>query len=315
MQAPRYESVTVALYDPVAMNRNATRNVLYSLGFREIEGYSALEDLKRAMATRDFDLVVLEAAKPEDAALDFARRIRHSEVGRNPFVVVLVSTWSPEGHLVRAALNAGADDLLCRPYSTAGLGERLRTHVHARKGFVVTADYVGPDRRSEASRPNSAEPIQVVNSLKLKSVEGKTGFEAQTAVQAGVAASRRVINDERMRRAAFQIGVIAGFIQGQARDPDQKVHRSDLEKIIATAGNLQALAQQAGAGQAEKTCETVIDVATKSLSGDDLLNNAQLLVRLSVALQVTLTPGVAEEQFHAELDDTLRRIQVRGRKA
>ena len=84
--------MTVALYDPVAMNRNATRNVLYSLGFREIEGYSALEDLKRAMATRDFDLVVLEAAKPEDAALDFARRIRHSEVGRNPFVVVLVST-------------------------------------------------------------------------------------------------------------------------------------------------------------------------------------------------------------------------------
>ena len=74
-------------------------------------------------------------------------------------------------------------------------------------------------------------------------------------------------------------------------------------------------AGMAGAGQAEKTCETVIDVATKSLSGDDLLNNAQLLVRLSVALQLTLTPGVAEEQFHAELDDTLRRIQVRGRKA
>lgn len=313
MQAPRYESVTVALYDPIAMNRNATRNVLYSLGFREIEGFAALEDLKRAMATRDFDLIVLEATKADDPALDFASRIRHSEVGRNPFVVVLVSTWLPEADLVRAVLNAGADDLLCRPYSTAGLGERLRTHVHARKGFVVTADYIGPDRRKDASRPNSAKLLEVVNSLKLKSVEGKTGFEAQVAVQNGVAAGRQVINEERMRRAAFQIGVIAGFVHRQTSEIGEPVRRSDLEKIVSTAGELMALAKQGEAEQALKTCETMIDVAGKALQGNDLESNAQLLVRLSVALQVTLTPDRGEEECRAELDETLQRIRVRGR--
>jgi hypothetical protein len=34
-----------------------------------------------------------------------------------------------------------------------------------------------------------------------------------------------------------------------------------------------------------------------------------------VALQVTLTPGVAADQFHAELDETLQRIKARGRRA
>ena len=76
MQQPRYDSVSVALYDPVALNRNATRNVLYSLGFREIESYAALDDLRRAMATRDFDLVALEGASGEDPVYDFVRRVR-----------------------------------------------------------------------------------------------------------------------------------------------------------------------------------------------------------------------------------------------
>lgn len=313
MQAPKYESVAVALYDPVALNRNATRNVLYSLGFREIEGFSALDDLKRAMATRDFDLIVLEAQKADDPILEFANHIRRSEVGRNPFALVLVSTWQPETELVRAVMNAGADDLLCRPYSTAGLGERLRTHVHARKGFVVTSDYVGPDRRNDATRPNSAKLIDVVNSLKLKAVDGLSGFEAQLAIQSGVTSGRRVVNEERMRRAAFQIGVIAGFIHKQVTAESAAVRRADLEKIVSTAEELMALARQEKVELAVKTCETMMEVAAKSLNGKDLQNNSQLLVRLSVALQVTLSPERGIEECRAELDDTLERIRARGR--
>ncbi len=313
MQAPKYETAAVALYDPIAMNRNATRNVLYSLGFREIEGYAALDDLKRAMATRDFDLIVLEAQKADDPILEVASQIRRSEVGRNPFALVLVSTWQPEALLVRTALNSGADDLLCRPYSTAGLGERLRTHVHARKGFVVTADYVGPDRRSDSARPNSAKLIEVVNSLKLKAVEGKSGFEAQQAIQSGVSSGRRIVNAERMRRAAFQVGVIAGFVHRQVTDAVETVRRADLEKIISTAADLTAMAREENAEQAVKTCETIADVAAKAINGNDLSGNAQILVRLSVALQVTLSPERAPEECRAELDETLERIRARGR--
>jgi DNA-binding response OmpR family regulator len=315
MQAPRYETVTAALYDPVALNRNATRNVLYSLGFREIESFAALDDLKRAMATRDFDLVVLEATRAEDPIYDFVGKIRRSEIARNPFAVVMVSTWLPEAQLVKKVLDCGADDLMCRPFSTAMLGDRLRTHVHNRKGFVVTADYVGPDRRSDASRANSAKPIEVVNSMRLKAVEGKSGFEAQTAVHAGVQSGRRVINDERMRRLAFQIGVIAGFVHGQTSQEAEIVRRSDLEKIVQVAQDLTALAKSEQAEQAVKTCQTIIEVAQTSMSGEDLASNAQIMVRLSVALQVTLTPGTLADQFHAELDETLERIRARGRRA
>jgi CheY-like chemotaxis protein len=315
MQAPRYESVTAALYDPVAINRNATRNMLYSLGFREIESFAALDDMKRAIATRDFDLILLEATKDDETIYDFAGRVRRSEIGRNPFCMLMASSWLPEAQVVRKVLDSGADDLLCRPFSTAALGERLLTHVHARKGFVVTSDYVGPDRRSNADRPDGAKLIAVVNSIKLKAVDGLSGFEAQSAIQAGVASARRDVNAERMRRAAFQIGVIAGFIHGQTTQAKETVRRADLEKIVEVAQDLSALAKSVDAEQAVKTCGTLMDVAKKSMNGSDLEANAQIMVRLSVALQVTLTPGVAADQFHAELDETLQRIKARGRRA
>lgn len=315
MQAPRYDSVSVALYDPVAMNRNATRNVLYSLGFREIEGYAALDDLRKAMGQRDFDLVMLEVAREDDPIYDFVKRLRRSEVPCNPFALVVASTWLPHARVVKQVLDSGADDLVCRPFSVNVLGERLLTHVHARKGFVVTSDYVGPDRRTDATRPNSARLIPVANSVRLKAVEGKSGFEARQIIQSEVAAARRNVTLERMRRMAFQIGVIAGFVSGQAENPAETVRRSDLEKIASMAEALLALAGQQNAEQAVSTSQTILDVANKSLEGNDLATNAKIMVRLSVALQVALTPGGVAEQFHAELDQTLERIRARGRVA
>lgn len=312
----RFDQTTVAIFDPVAMNRTATRNVMYSLGFREIETFATLEDLRRVIATTDFDLLVLETARADDAVLDAIAQIRRGKLARNPFSIVLVTTWQSEGDLVRAVLDSGADDLLCRPYSTTVLAERIRTHALARKGFVVTADYVGPDRRKDADRPNSAKTIEVANPLKLKAVDGLSGMEAQLAVQTAVAEARSVINQERMRRLALQIGVIAGFVDAQAKDPaGPGVRRTDLEKILAVTQELSAIAVVERTEQPFKTCKTVSDVTKSAMEGNEIEKNAQILVRLSVALQVTLSPGRAEAECRAELDETLERIRARGRRA
>ena len=316
MTALRLDLASVAVFDPVAMNRNATRNVLYSLGFREIESYATLDDMRRAMATRDFDLLVLEAGAPDDAALDVAARIRRGELARNPFMIVLVTTWSPDSGLIRRALNCGADDVLSRPYSTSALSERMRTHVLARKGFVVTSDYVGPDRRKAGDRTGSAQVIEVVNSLRLKAAEGLSGLAAQAAVEGQVRENRAQVNLERMRRAAFQIGVIAGFVAQEARNADATgARRADLDKILATAQDLASLATVEKAEQPLKTAQTIIGVVKTALQGDEIEKNVQLIGRLSVALQVTLSPDRAEDECRAELDQTLERIRIRARRA
>lgn len=317
MSSPRYDLASVAIYDPVAPNRNATRNVLYALGFREIDGFASLDDLKRAASSRDFDLIVAEASGGDDPICDFIGGLRRNVFGNNPFLVVVVTTWVAESAGVRAILDSGADDLLTRPYSTNVLGDRLRALVQARKSFVVTADYVGPDRRKDPGRELGTRLIPVANSLKMKAVDGLAGHEAQQAMLDAVAVARRDVSLERMRRSAFQIGVIAGFVKAQAEAAGNagNVRKADLERIVQGAGTLATLAKAEEAEQAVKTCATLIDVAENALIGRDLVQNSQILVRLAVALQVALTPGRSEHEFHTELDETLERIRVRGRRA
>ncbi|MBK0572118.1 response regulator receiver protein, partial [Klebsiella pneumoniae] len=79
--------------------------------------------------------------------------LRQGGQGFNPFIVIIVTAWEKSGALVSRVVNSGADDLLLRPFSTTLLGQRIETHVERRKGFVVTTDYVGPDRRKDLTRP------------------------------------------------------------------------------------------------------------------------------------------------------------------
>lgn len=314
MSSPRYDMAVAAVFDPVAPNRNATRNVLFALGFREIETLATLDDLKRTSREKSLDLIIAEAMRPDDPVYDFIRGLRRGEQARNPFVVSIVTTWIPQTNLVRHALDCGVDDIVSRPFSTTVMGERVRTHTLARKNFVVTADYIGPDRRAGGSREHSAKLIPVANSLHMKAVEAKTGAEGQVALVEALVESRRTVNLERMRRAAFHIGVIAAFVRGQAMgETEGQVRKADLERIAGSTREIAALAGIERFDAAVDTCRTVIEVAEAAMNGVDLAKNAQILLRLSVALQVTLTPGRGAEECQAELAETLERIRARGR--
>ncbi len=67
-------------------------------------------------------------------------------------------------------VNSGADDLLLRPFSTTLLGQRIEAHVERRKGFVITTEYVGPDRRKEPGG-GAIDLFDPPNSLKMKAKE------------------------------------------------------------------------------------------------------------------------------------------------
>ena len=41
----------------------------------------------------------------------------------------MATTWRRDDSLVKLVINAGADDLLARPFSPELLGERLRVHI------------------------------------------------------------------------------------------------------------------------------------------------------------------------------------------
>jgi two-component system, OmpR family, KDP operon response regulator KdpE len=105
--------------------RAALENEAYSL----VEAATAREGLAQA-AGRNPDVILLDLGLPDGDGIDLTRRIR--EWARTPIVVI--SARGQERDKV-AALDAGADDYLTKPFGVGELMARLRVALrHAARG-------------------------------------------------------------------------------------------------------------------------------------------------------------------------------------
>ncbi len=117
----------------------------------------------------------------------------------NPFAIIVVTAWTPSAALTTEILSAGADGILLRPFSAALLDQRIRTHVLQQKPFIVTNDYIGPERRA-VGRPSSAASFTPPNSLRTK-IEGRADpDEAVRRFNADLRAAWASLVDAKQRR-------------------------------------------------------------------------------------------------------------------
>jgi len=201
-----YDTAETLVYDPIASNRNATRASLHSLGFRKVDLAASLEILHERLRVSSPDLLLCEVAGAEIEVCQVVQSIRQGRIGSNPFILVMVTTWRRDGSIVSQVVNSGADDLVARPISTALLGERIKAQVERRKPFVVTSDYIGPDRRRDPGR-SSAERVEAPNALKIRTSEGVGEDEAERQIIAAVDEGKTRLNLEKIRRDSVTLGV------------------------------------------------------------------------------------------------------------
>ena len=197
----RFDNVNLVLADSNWQVREGLKSRLFGEGFRNVRVATRCERLRTAVATIGPDLVIADTDLPDGDVCDLFYAIRHHEVGDNPFLPVIATASTTELPLVRRVVDSGADDLLLKPISTEFLFARIENLIHARKPFVVTTDYIGPDRRM-TPRPAAGTPLfDVPNSLKAMA----TGETDRARLQQGILAAAAVINEEKMGRHAVQI--------------------------------------------------------------------------------------------------------------
>src|SRR5882724_2166846 len=145
----RFDLADVLLFDPVPPNRSTTRTALGMVGFRQIFATSDYGEVIATLRGKIFDLFIADITQDTAKICDLVMTMRGGRTGGNPFVHVVLMAWKLDDDLVKRALNCGADDLITRPYSVGFLSGRVKSLTDARKGFVVTSDYIGPDRRRD----------------------------------------------------------------------------------------------------------------------------------------------------------------------
>ena len=104
--------VRVLAFDGHRGNLETTRSLLSAVGCRQMEGHVELSDFTRRLESPLFDLLLLDGTDCAPAGSDLIQRLRRGDVGQNPFVPILVTSWDGRGAPVSEFLNAGADDVL-----------------------------------------------------------------------------------------------------------------------------------------------------------------------------------------------------------
>lgn len=187
MERGTLNHVDVLMVDPDLNSRSVLKSVLGSSGFRNLHVGNSMGDLNRKIADSVPDLLICDCHLPDGDFFDFVSRVRHHEVGRNPFVAIIAMTRNPNPEIVRRVSDCGADHLVVKPYSTAQMTGRIMQLVESRKLFVVTSDYIGPERRVDPTRASKVQRMRVPNTLKAK-VMGQTDSDAiQRAVDMAIA--------------------------------------------------------------------------------------------------------------------------------
>ncbi len=122
------QAATILVVDDERQIRRLLKTGLSLAGFAVAEAENATEGLRQAMAVMP-DLVLLDLGLPDRDGLDLLRQIRDwSEMP-----IIVLSVRAREAEKV-AALEAGADDYVTKPFGMAELVARIRAGLRRRQG-------------------------------------------------------------------------------------------------------------------------------------------------------------------------------------
>lgn len=298
------------IFDPVRGNMLVTRSVLHGIGFRRIEGMTSLRELSSRLRNVDLSLLVIEATEYHSEVVDLVRAQRLGELGVNPFIPIIATLWAGETDLVADLMNVGCDDVLLRPFSQIQTLERARAIIFARKQFVVTSDYVGPDRGLSSKNQMAPETFDPPNTLRDRVLISNYDPVAQSEVLTN---ARRRVDQDRLAKLARRIAMAAEVIiqaQGQG-----DANTGFVVDLLESSAELVRAAKRLDIDEVQEIAMVLENVAARtSAPGPERVENANLTRQLALALYVAYADENADA-FKAELDTTLEMVRDRLEKA
>ena len=91
-------------------------------------------------------LIFVELSGVNVDGVDFARRVRHSEMNCRQAPIIMVTATATAGAIL-GARDAGVHEFLRKPYTAKDLLRRLEAVTLRPRDWVEAVDYIGPDRR------------------------------------------------------------------------------------------------------------------------------------------------------------------------
>ena len=211
----------------------AIRQELRDRGSRNVTGTRSLNELQDRSAVELFDLMICNVDGEHQDFVEFNQVIRQGQHGPNPYVVTIGVTEIATEENIKRVMAAGIDSILLKPLSLAAVLDRISALVRLRKSFVVSSDYIGPDRRLRPRQEVCLPLIDVPNTLKDRIEDSYD----EARIREAIAATNVKVNRQRTTQDAVLINQIVQQIV-----PCYDTGRVD-DSILAHLLHLQRAAQ------------------------------------------------------------------------
>lgn len=141
--------LTVLVFDQRLDGRAAIRDLVERLGFGTVRLAADLQEAIGKLRDDRVDAIVLDDAHGSGALdlLQILRRKTRGAVQETPVILIV----TPDSATIEAARDAGVNELIARPATSAILRDRLEEVVMRPRRFIRAAGYVGPCRRRRKS--------------------------------------------------------------------------------------------------------------------------------------------------------------------
>ena len=305
-------NIRILFGEPDSGLRNAIRSALAREGYDRITDFDKIAPMREAIGQGQPDLLMLDSEMDRGAADDLITELRHNRLGKNPFVPVIVTIWEPTREIVQRVASSGTDDVLVKPISPAQVFERINALVNNRKPFVVTSDYIGPDRRKDPGRGSQIPTIDVPNTLRSK-VKGEP--VRVEAVETMILEAQKEINDQRLKRNAFQVCFLVSLLLPELDSyvvTDERV--KTVERLITVARDTGNRMVGTPYEHVSQLCTTLIRVASSindSISYPDK-KDVDLLKPLSDAILVAFNPKEGAADMAGEISAAVTNYKKRA---
>jgi len=285
----KLNDVNVLLADTRAHIRNALKIALAHSGLNHIQYASAVPHLTDAIAhSVGPDILICDMDMDEGAACHLVTALRNNDLGRNPFLCVIGMSWTPTPAVVNQVSSSGVDHLIAAPVAPREILNRISSMVFHRAPFVVTADYVGPDRRKASNRPSHIPLIDAPNSLREKAMGTWKFAEFERNIMNEV--SR--LNTCKIDRQAENIMSLADLIAAQTGDGAPGVIRHLIQRLNRMVEAMDQRATEHGFHHVSELCRASVEVTRtiRYASGPPDPSDILLLKHMGQAIRVALYP-------------------------
>ncbi|MEM6625416.1 MAG: response regulator [Pseudomonadota bacterium] len=148
-----FSKVDVLILDDSPSRMEILGQILLGFGARRLHKTSRSEDAMTAARERQFDLFIVDNELAEDRGVEFIRWLRRDATTGNAHAAIIVPSGRASRSEVLRLRDAGAHCVIGRPLSPETVMSHIKRVVRGDREFVVSDDYVGPDRRFKNEGP------------------------------------------------------------------------------------------------------------------------------------------------------------------